>query len=591
MLKETAHTIAPSLTKLISLSLQFSYVPQQWKEANVVPVFKKGNRSCCNNYRPISLLNITAKVCEKIIFKNLFNYIRDNNLITAHQSGFMPGDSTVNQLAFMYNLFAKALNDKKDIRLVFCDQSKAFDKVWHEGLLYKLRTFGIEGPLFQWLVSYLSERRQRVTIKNGSSPWINISAGVPQGSILGPLLFLIHINDIVENIESNIKLFADDTSLFVIIDKDENESIQKLNRDLDRISNWAKTWLVTFNPDKTKSLHVSLKPNTNHPSLYFDNHELKIVDTHKHLGITFNRTLSWGDHIDSLCTKSNMKLFTMAKLKHILDRKTLKTMYISFVRPTLEYGNIIWQNCNDNESERLECIQKRAARIITGCIKRTPTNLLYEECGLEYLETRRNRQLLLFFHKLLHDNVPHYLQDLKPTNNFNRHNRNLRNRHNLDPPKFRIKKYEDSLLIKATKLWNNLSHEIQNIMDYQSFKDTLEKDIKMTNDLFYLGKRKTNIILSRIRLKCSNLNAHLFEMKIIGNPSCRCGYFYEDSIHFFFVCPIYNQQRNLLHNNINQTVPFTLRSLLYGCQDLTLAENKEMYNLVLQYVETSKRFD
>ena len=204
MLRETAHSITPSLTRLIRASLSTKCVPQGWKEANVIPLHKKGNKSIFNNYRPISLLNITAKIYEKVIFKHLFNYIRENNLITLHQSGCVPGDSTINQLVYLYNIFAKALNDKKDVRTVFCDQTKAFDRVWHEGLLHKLETFGITGNLFLWLKSYLSDRRQRVVIRNECSSWGSITAGVHQGSVLGPLLFLININDIVDNIESDI---------------------------------------------------------------------------------------------------------------------------------------------------------------------------------------------------------------------------------------------------------------------------------------------------------------------------------------------------------------------------------------------------
>ena len=539
MLKETAHSIAPSLTRLISLSLSNKKVPQGWKEANVVPVHKKGNKSDCNNYRPISLLNITAKICERVVFKHLFNYIRDNNLITPHQSGFIPGDSTVNQLAFMYHTFAKALNDKFDIRLVFCDQSKAFDKVWHGGLLYKLKTFGIEGSLYDWFENYLSNRRQRVTIKNGLSTWAEVRAGVPQGSILGPLLFLIHINDIVENIESNIKLFADDTSLYVIVEKNEHDSVQQLNRDLEKISTWADTWLVTFNPDKTKSMQITLKKNINASPVFFNNHILDMVTSHKHLGITFNSTLTWNDHIDSICCKANKKIFVMAKLKNILDRKTLETIYTCFVRPALEYGSIIWQSCTQTEGNRLEAIQLRAAKIITGGIIRTNSNLLYEETKIEKLESRRDRQLLLFFHKLMNDNVPAYLESIKPAENINRHNRNLRNRNDLDAPRSRIKKYEDSLIIKAVSLWNNLPTAAKNIPDYYSFKLYLEKDLSVPNELFYLGKRKINIVMAKIRMKCSNLRAHLFELKIIENAACDCGYFYEDSVHYFFVSVFY----------------------------------------------------
>ena len=246
----------------------------------------------------------------------------------------------------------------------------------------------------------------------------------------------------------------------------------------------------------------------------------------------------------------------MAKLKHTLDRRTLLTIYTSFVRPSLEYACIIWQSCNQTESDKIENIQTRAAKIITGGISRTNTNLLYEEIGLEKLETRRNRQLLLFLHKLINNNnLPSYLQDLKPNDNFNRHNRNLRSRHNIDQPKHRIKRYEDSLIPKAITLWNTLPTEAKNMPIFNDFKLYLEKDVPKPKELFFLGNRKMNIALSRIRLKCSNLKAHLFELKIINDPSCSCGYFYEDSIHFFFICPLYIQQRTDLHNKINPLLP------------------------------------
>jgi hypothetical protein len=140
-------------------------------------------------------------------------------------------------------------------------------------------------------------------------------------------------------------------------------------------------------------------------------------------------------------------------------------------------------------------------------------------------------------------------------------------------------------------LWNNLPIDARNIHDFNLFKLYLEKDLPSPNKLFYLGKRKINIVLSRLRMKCSNLKAHLFELKIIENASCSCGYFYEDSVHFFFVCPLYNQQRTILHNKINPRVPFTLYTLLHGCKDLSIQENVTLYNLVLNFVENTKRFD
>ena len=255
--------------------------------------------------------------------------------------------------------------------------------------------FGIGGPLYDWFKSYLLNRRQRVTIKNACSAWEPVKAGVPQGSVLGPLLFLIHINDIVDDIESNMKLFADDVSLFITIDKNEIESSAQINRDLERMKTWAQSWLVSFNPEKSKSLYITLKPNVYPSALYFDNHQLESEESHKHLGLTFNNNLTWKHHIDDIYLKANKKVSLLSKLKHLLDRQTLQIMYTSFVRPSLEYGNVIWDNCSEMESDRLENIQRRAARILTGGIIRTPSSLLYEESGLEPLAKRRERNIVL----------------------------------------------------------------------------------------------------------------------------------------------------------------------------------------------------
>ena len=237
ILIETAHQLAPHLSELFNFSLNISSVPNSWKVSNVCPIFESGDTSLPSNYRPVSLLNSIEKVLERVIFKHVFNHLKDNNFITSRQSGFVPGDSTVNQVTSIYNNICKALDDGLEFRVVFCDISKAFDKVWHKGLL--LRRAEIGGKLLNWFSDYLSNRVQRVVLPGGVSSLCHVQAGVPQGSILGPLLFLIYINDIVDYIRANINLFADDTSLSVVVSDPANAGTI-LQSDINKISQWAQ---------------------------------------------------------------------------------------------------------------------------------------------------------------------------------------------------------------------------------------------------------------------------------------------------------------------------------------------------------------
>ena len=251
LIKEVGDAIVPSLTRLFNLSLESHTVPLEWKNANVIPIHKKGPKNLVQNYRPISLLSILSKCFEKIIFQVLFNFLIQHKLLSNWQSGFTPGDSTINQLVSMYHIFAEALDNKKDVRLVFCDVTAAFDRVWHTGLLHKLYNIGIRGNLLLWFEDYLSNRTQRVVLQGVSSSWGNINAGVPQGSVLGPLLFLIYINDLPKVVESSVRLFADDTTLFVIVDDIEEATLTQ-NGDLYALKLWADQWLVSFNPKKNQ---------------------------------------------------------------------------------------------------------------------------------------------------------------------------------------------------------------------------------------------------------------------------------------------------------------------------------------------------
>ena len=237
---------------------------------------------------------------ERCVHKHLTKYFTENNVISPYQSGFVSGDSTINQLLYLSNEFYKALDGGKEIRIIFCDISKAFDRVWHKGLIYKLKSAGLSGSLIDWLSNYLENRLQRVCLNNCTSTWQSINAGVPQGSILGPPLFLIFINDIVKDIRGIIRLFADDTILFDIVEDPLLTGIT-LNVDLSRIFAWSKQWLVEFQRIKQESFIASKKRvKPRHPPLHMGNTQIKEVDSHKHLGIELANDMSWKNHINTI---------------------------------------------------------------------------------------------------------------------------------------------------------------------------------------------------------------------------------------------------------------------------------------------------
>ena len=254
-----------------------------------------------------------------------------------------------------------------EARSVFFDISKAADKVWHRGLIFKLESAGINGNLLQWFQDYLSNRYQKVIIPGGSSDLCALRAGVPQGSVLGPLLFLIYINDIVSDIESDINLFADDTSLIKIVENPIVTS-EVLQTDIDKIQLWADKWLVKFNPSKSESLIISRKRNKpTHPIL--SNVEIPSLDIHKHLGIYLSNNGSWDLHLRSITEKAWKRIGILRHLKYKLDRNSLQTIYFTFIKPVLEYGDVVWDNMYQYQKDELNKIQNEAARIVTGSTK------------------------------------------------------------------------------------------------------------------------------------------------------------------------------------------------------------------------------
>ena len=251
MLQLCASEIAIPLTMIFTKCVGTGIFPNAWKYANVQPIHKKQNRQIISNYRPISLLPICGKILEKIIFDQVYSFLNSNNLISSNQSGFRPGDSTIFQLLSITSNIYESFEKYDETRAVFLDISKAFDKVWHEGMILKLKCNGISGNLLKFFEDYFLNRFQRVVLNGTTSHWQRLNAGVPQGSVLGPLLFLVYINDLTDNISSHMLLFADDSSLFTAVNGVEHTH-QKLVKDLHTVTEWAHQWKMEFNPDITK---------------------------------------------------------------------------------------------------------------------------------------------------------------------------------------------------------------------------------------------------------------------------------------------------------------------------------------------------
>ena len=372
--------------------------PEIWKHANVVPVHKKNEKNLKGNYRPIFLLSNFGKILEKVVYDSLYSHLVSCKVLDPNQSGFRPGDSTVNQLLSITHTIVQAFdcNPPLDVRSVYLDISKVFDRVWHDGLIYKLKRCGVSGQLLLLIQSFLSGRKQRTVLNGQSSNWGDISAGVPQGSILGPLFFLVYINDLAVGLKCTVKLFADDTSLFTVVE-DSNAASNDMNHDL-HFTQWAQAWRMSFNPDPQKQAveftFSREKIEIDHPAILFNDIPEKKVNEHKHLGIILDSKLPFSAHINSAISKAGKGIGLLKHLSKYLPRHTLNKLYKLYVRLHLDYGDVIYhipaKVCKfiqnqilPNLMEKLESVQYSAALAVTGTWRGTSREKLYTELGWE----------------------------------------------------------------------------------------------------------------------------------------------------------------------------------------------------------------
>ena len=365
LLKMTANIIAPSLCYIYNLSLSQGVVPACWKLANVTPVFKKDDPTLASNYRPISLLSIISKTFERCVYNHCYPHLSPRFYHLQH--GFLRGKFTVTQLLHVYQEILDHLAGGKEVDAIHLDLSKAFDRVQHHMLLNKLEQYGISGSLLQWFRSYLSDRYQRVALDGTLSEWLPVTSGVPQGSILGPLLFLVYINDMPEYVGqgSSIALFADDSKLYRPINSASHHLLQS---DLSGLHNWSNDWGMTFNPSKCKVMHMSRKKVCSSASLQYhlNDKPLESVTHISALGVIVSKDLSWANHIEDICTKANKTLGLIKRVcaRDVVDANTRKLLYCAVVRPKLEYASCVWSPYSAKQRKLIENVQRRQSNEI-----------------------------------------------------------------------------------------------------------------------------------------------------------------------------------------------------------------------------------
>ena len=577
---------------------------------------KKNKKQILSNYRPISLLPICNKIFERIIFKQIYNHLISENLITENQSGFRPGDSTTNQLLYLVHVIQSSFDHKKslEVRHVFLDMSKAFDKVWHEGLLFKLKQNGISGPLLTMLTSYLKDRKQRVVLNGHASNWEVIESGVPQGSVLGPLLFLIYINDLENGIKSKIIFFADDTSLFSIVN-DPILSANELNHDLHLIERWAYQWKMSFNPDPSKQaveiLFTQKRNSIYHPPLFFNNQIVKKVPEHKHLGLILDPQLSFSKHITEKIATARRGIGVLKYISSYAPINSLNQIYKTYVRPHLDYCDIIYHIPSKSSSTEstvnlhslmrsVESTQYQAGLAISGAWKGSSTLKIYNELGWESLDNRRRFRRLCLFYKIYNDLTPSYLRAPIPAKKSISSLRVVKPLHDIS---CRTSKFMNSFYPNSVRLWNDVGDVIRDSSNLNKFKSKLLNVIRPNQKSFFgiLDPCGTKSLF-QIRVGLSPLKSHKKAHNFQDTPSdmCNCGFEPEDSVHFFTKCILYNTYRVDLIDDLKHILrkikpmpilPDELTIIyLYGNSQLSNTENKQILKASIKFIYNSGRF-
>ena len=475
VLNEVKSTINVKLAKIIDLCVSQGYFPTQLKTGCITPVFKKGDKSNIANYRPVCSLSPLSKIIEKIIYKRMMKFIEINNIFSKSQYGFRKKMSTESALMDFIDYIQDGLSKKEFVGSIFMDLSKAFDVMDHSILKSKLEHYGFRGDFLNFMMSFLGNREYFVNVNGINSTPSIVNIGVPQGSTLGPLLFLIYIND-MKNCSDLLKFiqFADDTTI-LLKNIDFNTLKSVLTSEARKVIEWLISNKLIINLSKTQSMLFTLKQGTFSLNIDFDGTLVEEKKETSFLGVVIDNKLNWKSHIAQVCNKISKSIAILRFLRTSFPKKILKMIYMAIIHSHINYCNLIWGSADKSNLQPILLLQKKAVRLISMSGYLDESQPLFK--SLEILSIYQNYILncSLFAHKCIHQNLfPQFKQ--KFTQNSHLHTYETRHGNNLIlVTRPRLKLDQRSFLNIGIKAWNTLDSNITNHKNYFTFKIKLKR--------------------------------------------------------------------------------------------------------------------